>query len=61
MTLETVNAIGSIGPILILLSIGLVVYGIFRLRGYVQLTKEHEAEEERLRKEFIARTKLKLK
>lgn len=52
--------IGGIAPILLMLSLGVAIFGYLRLKSLMGKRDEDKAEEERRRKEFLAKMQPKI-
>lgn len=53
--------IGSLTPILLVGSVALIIFGIYRFKRYLTQMQEDKMEEERMRQAFAAKSKIKLK
>lgn len=50
-----IKVVGALGPVLVVISIGVAVFGFIRLRDSLSKQSEQKEDEERQRKEFIAK------
>lgn len=52
--------IGNLAPFLLMISVGIVGFGIYRLKVFMAVRNFEREEEERKRREFIKRLDLKI-
>lgn len=45
--------LASLAPVLLLVSVGVAIFGVYKLKGYLVLRREEKEVEERKRQEFI--------
>lgn len=45
--------LGGLAPLLLIISVSVLVFGIFRLNKFISVKKEEREEEERKRREFL--------
>lgn len=57
---DWMKTIGNLGPLLLIVSVGVIIFGIVRLMTFVGSKNEEREEEERKRKEFIKKMNAKI-